>query len=318
MDGLEIVEALDHLKDKDKDTLYLIESITEKTGFFSNEGKLIFIAKDEAGLTAEGIETEYLKLQTHIRIRSVKNFQTFEDGYYNLIIFNAETSNDNIFDFINLCEIYAENEEELNFRDFFYTLISIFQLPSEKKYKNAIGLYGELKFMECCAKEMDLDISPYWHRNGELSKYDFSNGDNFIEIKSTSNGSEIATIKHKQIFEVSDGYLVMVSTIIDDTGETIDELIEHMQAEKNYFNNINFNVNLTKELKRISEIDCQTVRFVVNEIKMFNTKDINPFDNIPVGIKELKYKYDLSECIEIEKEEIIGLLNDFVKRAIDE
>ena len=311
MDGLKIVKALDNIKDKD--TLYLIEPITEKTGFFSQDGKLIFIVKDEAGLRPEGIDTEYLKLQTHIKLSSVKNFQTFEDGYYNLIVFNAETSNENIFDFINLCEIYARNEEELSFRDFFYTLISIFQLPSEKMYLNAIGLYGELKFMEYCAKEMDLDISPYWHRNGELSKYDFSNGDNFIEIKSTSNGSEIATIKHKQIFEVSDGYLVLVSTYTDDTGETIDELIESMHKEEKYFKNINFNATLTKELKRVSEVDCQTMRFVVNEIKMFNTKDIDPFDNIPVGITELNYKYDLSECIEIEKGEKISLLNDFVK-----
>ena len=314
MDGLKIVMVLNNIKDNNNDTLYLIESITEKTGFFCNDGKLIFIVKDEVGLPCEGIETEYLKLQTHIRISSVKNFQTFEDGYYNLIIFNAEVSNDNIFDFVNLCEIYARNEEELSFRDFFYTLISIFQLPSEKQYKNAIGLYGELKFMEYCAKEIDLDISPYWHRNGELSRYDFSNGDNFIEIKSNSNGSDIAIIKHDQIFEVSDGYLVLVSTYIDDTGETINELIESMQEEKKYFNNINFNVNLTKELKRISEFDCQTMRFVVKEIKMFNTKDINPFDNIPVEIKELTYKYDMSECTEIEKREIIGLLNDFVKR----
>ena len=315
MDGLKIVKALDNIKDNDNDTLYLIESITEKTGFFCNDGKLIFIVKDEADLTCEAIETEYLKLQTHIRISSVKNFQTFKDGYYNLIIFNAETSNENIFDFINLCEVYARNEEELSFRDFFYTLISIFQLPSEKKYINAIGLYGELKFMEYCAKKMDLDISQYWHRHGELSQYDFSNGDKFIEIKSNSNGSDIVIIKHDQIFKVSDGYLVLVSTYIDDTGETINELIESMQEEKKYFNNINFNINLTKELKRISEIDCQTVRFVVKEIKMFNTKDINPFDNIPVEIKELNYKYDMSECIEIEKRKIMDLLNDFVKRT---
>ena len=36
MDGLKIVNALDNIKDKD--TLYLIEPITEKTGFFSSEG----------------------------------------------------------------------------------------------------------------------------------------------------------------------------------------------------------------------------------------------------------------------------------------
>lgn len=313
MDGLKIVNALGNINEEDNDTLYLIESITEKTGFFCNDGKLIFIVKDDADLTPEGIDTEYLKLQTHIKISSVKNYQTFKDGYYNLIIFNADPSNDNIFDFVNLCEIYARNEEELSFRDFFYTLISIFQLPSEKKYINAIGLYGELKFMEYCAKEIDLDISQYWHRNGELSQYDFSNGGNFIEIKSNSNGSDSVIIKHNQIFGVSNGYLVLVSTNIEDTGETIDELIESMQEEKNYFNNINFNINLTKELKRISEFDCQTVRFVVKDMKMFNTNEINPFDDIPTEIKELIYKYDMSECIKIEKREIMDLLNDFVK-----
>lgn len=315
MDGLKIVNALGNINEEDKDTLYLIESITKKTGFFCNDGKLIFIVKDEADLTPEGIDTEYLKLQTHIRISSVKNYQTFKDGYYNLIIFNAEPSNDNIFDFVNLCEIYARNEEELSFRDFFYTLISIFQLPSEKKYINAIGLYGELKFMEYCAKEIDLDISQYWHRNGELSQYDFSNGDKFIEIKSNSNSSDIVIIKHNQVFGVSNGYLVLVSTNIDDTGETIYELIDSMQEEKNYFNNFNFNINLTKELKRISEFDCQTVRFVVKDMKMFNTNEINPFEDIPVEIKELNYKYDMSECIEIEKREIMDLLNDFVKSS---
>ena len=315
MDGLKIVNALGNINEEDKDTLYLIESITKKTGFFCNDGKLIFIVKDEADLTPEGIDTEYLKLQTHIRISSVKNYQTFKDGYYNLIIFNAEPSNDNIFDFVNLCEIYARNEEELSFRDFFYTLISIFQLPSEKKYINAIGLYGELKFMEYCAKEIDLDISQYWHMNGELSQYDFSNGDKFIEIKSNSNSSDIVIIKHNQVFGVSNGYLVLVSTNIDDTGETIYELIDSMQEEKNYFNNFNFNINLTKELKKISEFDCQTVRFVVKDMKMFNTNEINPFEDIPVEIKELNYKYDMSECIEIEKREIMDLLNDFVKSS---
>lgn len=72
---------------------------------------------------------------------------------------------------------------------------------------------------------------------------------------------------------------------------------------------------MTKELKMISESDCQTVQFVVKEIKMFDTRILIQFDNVPVEIKELKYKYDMSECIELEKREIMGLLNDFVKRS---
>ena len=309
MDSLKIIKLLETIEDKD--TLYLLEAISTRTGFFCYGGRLIFIVEDSVGIKSEGIETEYLKLQTHVRISSVKNSQTFKDGYYNLITFNAEISNENITDFINLCEIYAKNEEELNFKDFFYTLISIFQLPSEKKYINAIGLYGELKFMKYCAEEFDLDLSHYWHKNGELSQYDFSNGSDFIEIKSNSNGSDVATIKHNQIFEVSDGYLVLVSANINDTGETIEELLDGMLADEKNFNNINFSVNLTKELKRISEVDFKTVRFILKNIKMFVTKNINPFSNVPVGVKELNYKFDLSDCIFMNTDEVSEMLNNF-------
>lgn len=293
---------------EDKQSLLLIKKLSERSGFFCNEDKLIFMDRDITHLQNEIIETEYLKLETHVKIKGVKNFQTFRDDYYNLIIFKAEISNDNIYDFINLCNIYAQNIDELVFKEFFYSLISIFQLPSEKKYINAIGLYGELKLMQYFAKKYKIDLSVFWHRKGPLSLYDFSIKNHYIEVKSNANGTEIATIKHKQIFDVADGFLAFVSANINDVGETIEEVISSMQDDRYFFDNLNFNINITKELKRISNDDYKEKRFKLKRIGMYSTEAINPFLTMPDGVSDLIYKLDLSDYEEIKNEEEVAAL----------
>ena len=124
----------------DTSSIYLLESLTKTAGFFANDGKLLYIAKDIYGYPYEGIETDYLKLQTHVRISSVKNNQTFSDDYYNVIIYKGNLDDSNISSFFQLCTIHANNSDDLNFKEFFYSLIALFQLPAEQAFKNAVGL----------------------------------------------------------------------------------------------------------------------------------------------------------------------------------
>lgn len=140
---------VEHIKSQiksitDTSSIYLLEALTEATGFFANDGRLLYISKDIYGYPYEGIETDYLKLQTHVRISSVKNNQTFSDDYYNVIIYKGNLDDSNISSFIQLCTIHANNSDDLNFKEFFYSLIALFQLPAEQAFKNAVGLYGEL------------------------------------------------------------------------------------------------------------------------------------------------------------------------------
>ena len=205
----------------DLSSIYLIEVLSETAGFFSNDRKILYIAKDIYGYPYEGIETDYLKLQTHIRISSVKNNQTFKDDYYNIIIFKGSVDDDkNLSSFVQICSIHAENSEELNFKEFFYSLITLFQLPVEQAFKNAVGLYGELKFMEYVYQRTKIDISISWHRSGSFSQYDFSNGDRSIEIKTTLSENHEITIKHQQIFGDHSCSLVVIICELYENGQT--------------------------------------------------------------------------------------------------
>lgn len=279
----------------DSSSIYLIEALSETAGFFVNDGRLLYIAKDSYSYPYEGIETDYLKLQTHVRINSVKNNQTFKDDYYNIIIYKGSIDDSNVESFIYLCSIHAGNSTELNFKEFFYSLIELFQLPKEQAFKNVVGLYGELKFMEYAYHQTQTDISNSWHRNGSYSQYDFSNGEHSIEIKTIlSDNSEVA-IKHQQIFDNHPCHLVVIICKQYENGETVEEVISSLYANPSAFKSINFCINLAKELKRVSIQDVKKLRFGINGILFFNTEDINPFPSLPDGVSKLSYRLDISE-----------------------
>ena len=297
----------------DLDGLYLLCPLTTDAGFFSNDGKLLFVARDMDLHPTTGVETDYLQLQTHIRVSAVKNNQTFKDDFYNIILFKGPINDDgNASSFVNLCEIYSKNLGELDFKEFFYSLIDLFQLPSEQSYKNAVGLYGELKLMQHVQAQYSIDMSTVWHKSGSFSRYDFSGTDSCIEVKTTSSEDSCVSIKHKQIFDGKPCYLAVICCDVYDGGETIAELINLMMKKTDSFQNFNFSLNIAKELKKVSPRDIQELKFSTNSIQFYDAREINPFSDLPDNISELKYRLDVSDCTNIKSTELVGVLEKFV------
>ncbi len=306
-----IKEQLSHITDLA--SIFLLVPLSENAGFFANGGNLLYVAKDTFNYPCEGIETDYLKLQTHVRISAVKNNQTFRDDYYNLIVFKGKIDDSNLVSFVKLCEIHSNNSSDLNFKEFFYSLITLFQLPAEQSYLNIVGLYGELKFMEFALQHANVDISNSWHKNGSYSHYDFTNGEQNIEVKTILSGDYDVTIKHQQVFGEPSCTLAVVVCNQTDDGETIKELIASFYNNPSAFNSIGFSINLEKELKRVSANDADNLRFKVDEILFFNANDINPFPVLPSDISNLSYKMDVSDLTPMSDESAISLISQFNK-----
>ena len=289
------------------DKLYLVASISKTSGFFAHEGKLVFLLQNVDELKFESIETEYLSLRTNVHIHSVENCNTYSDDYYNLIIFKGTPKDDNIFSFIKLCLVYSNSIKELTFREFFYSLISLFQLPKEQSFKNALGLYGELKFIQSIWTAFKIDISKYWHKSGSYSKYDFSNTNCNVEIKSVLSEEMIVQIKHSQIFD-EPCYLCVVNCEKNENGESIQDLLEWFYQEDEAFKNVNFAIALQRELKRISTDDIISVRFSLLKLSVYSSLKIRPFDIVPDRLSNLCYDYDLVDIKPINQEELHELL----------
>lgn len=288
-------------------SIYLIDKLSDISGFFMVKGHLLYMVYNSEETSHQNLSTEYLKLNTNIDIVSVKNGQKFKTGKYNLleiIPVANEYPDELLSSFINLCISHTTYMNAKNFVSFFYSLISLFQTPKEQNYKNLVGFIGELFLLKSFAEDYDFDISDYWHTYGSSDNYDIVLPKCNIEIKTTSSEDELITIKHIQIFNTENNYLASIIINEDNSGMSLNELINNMLSNHKCFNSFNFSLNIEKEKMRVSPVDAETKRFILKGISIYRAETINPFKNIPDEISNLSYKMSLMDKPQVNIDEL--------------
>ena len=294
--SLQILKAI---QETPKDgTLYLVETFTSEAGLFIMNGNLLYVVLNTEKCEPLNISTEYLSLNTNVHISAFDpSVASLASGKYNsleLIMKEDQINQNNLDAFVNLCSAHATHMHGQDFVHFFDSLVELFQLPQEQNYKNLVGLYGELAFLSYTYKMYNLDISPYWHTTGITSKYDYVLPKANLEIKTSSNCNLMFDIKHEQLFSHADkNFLVAVSIEEDNSGSTLNELINHLLSSGDYCNGIQFALNIEKEKRRISPIDSQSKRFLLKKVRLYAAQTINPFVNLPDYINNLTYQINL-------------------------
>lgn len=165
--------------------------------------------------------------------------------------------------------------------------------------------------MQYVKERKNIDMSMFWHKSGSYSQYDFSNKKFSIEIKTTMSDNSEVTIKHQQIFGDHPCTLVVINCEQYESGETIEEVITAMCSESDAFNGMNFSINLAKELKRVSVADVKGLRFEVRQIQFFASEDINPFPFLPDTVRNLCYKFDISEFAPLLEADLDAILETY-------
>lgn len=276
--------------------IYLAHKLSDCSGFFISQKHLVYMAYNNEGAAHQNLATEFLRLNTNIEITAIENNQQFESGKYNAIEILPV---DGVYDdasldsFINLCVAHTQFVGASGFVKFFYSLVNLFQFPKEQSFINLVGLFGELSFLKYASQVMDVDFSDCWHRSGSTDKYDIALGSCNLEIKTTTATDELVTIKHSQLFNMDQNFLVTVLVEENNGGITLNQLITEMRTHPNHFKSFDFALNIEKEKKRISPIDAETKRFSFKSVTIYNADAINPFRELPENISGLTYKLDL-------------------------
>lgn len=290
----EIKSALDTVP-KDG-AIYLVKKLSKNTGFFVTNGHLLYLVCNFENIAHKSLLTDYLLLNTDIEIHSFENNQMFASGKYNVLDFlptDKGYDENNLESFVNLCISHTEFMAGKSFVKFFFSLCELFQDPKEQKYKNLIGLYGELSFIKYLCQTTSLDLSDRWHKGGSSDKYEITLESKNIEIKTTATVDEEVTIKHSQLFNTDQNYLVVICIEESSSGKTLNQLITSMQKDPVHYNNYNFALNVEREKKRVSPVDADNKKFSIKSIKIYDANEINPFVEIPDCISNLTYKLDL-------------------------
>ncbi len=283
--------------------LSLVTVIDSISGFFYCDNKVIYMIKNIDNIEAKSLSTTCISLHCNISIQSVCNHPTFESGYYNTIIFNSEVTCEEFHAFVSLCSSYSREYTNIKFDQFFFELSNMFQNKSEKSYKNVLGFFGELYFIKYIKQKYSLDITKFWHKKEVFQKYDFSNTKLFnCEIKTTLKEELTFTIKHNQIFNDDNVYIIAINIEENPVGDSVESLIEEILDENNYAVGINFKVALEAEKKKC-HIDDMKKTFSVKNINCFNNKKMSSLINIPMCISKITYDYNFNfeENIKIEK-----------------
>lgn len=286
------------------DTLYLLEIISEGGGIFALNGNIVYMSSNDEGCNNISIRTEYLHLETNIHISAFStNCPSFKDGNYNTIelyILEGDESVEKLKAFINLCCTYASHLEETDFVSFFDSLVTLFQLPKEQTYKNLVGVYGELSLIDYFYDKYKVDLSKYWHTEGVSSKLDFVANSFNIEVKSTPTEELKFLLKHEQLFgNNKKTYLAAISLCENNSGITFDELANKLLSANSFCSTLEFAINLEAERRRVSPRDASEKRFVLKDIRLYDSEDICPFRDVPENITNLSYNINLikSRCV---------------------
>ena len=288
--------------------IYLVYKLSDVSGFFMSEKHLIYMAYNNESVSHQSLATEFLRLNTNIEITAIENDHQFESGKYNVIeILPVDGSYDdaNLDSFVNLCVAHTKFMGASAFVKFFYSLVNLFQYPKEQTFKNLVGFFGELSFLNYASMVLNVDFSNKWHVSGSMDKYDIALDSCNLEIKTTMSADELIEIKHSQLFNSDKNFLVTVMIEENTGGKTIKSLLAEMQTHAAHFKSYNFALNVEKEKKRISPIDAETKRFILKAVTIYDAGEINPFQNIPDNISKLTYKLDLAGVSTVELDTLI-------------
>ena len=272
--------------------LFMIESITEYSGFLLGDNIIYFINKS-CILESETIVTNQLSLKTKININTVENYPTFSPGYYDILAYNLDNNDTYLESFVDLCKMYVFSSSKVCFRDFFYSLLKLFEPSKEISYTNLLGLFGELSLIKKLKNDYNLILMDNWHNTyGSNDKYDFSLKDFNIEVKTSVKDNMIFRIKHKQIFNEKHNFVVVINVEQDNSGYTLSDLFDFFKETKPFSENIDFAIKLEVEKNKVSPQDFKLKKFSVIKYSVFNNKSLNTIANNPQWISNVEYSYD--------------------------
>ena len=275
----------------------------------SKEGfPLFFIECNDIAHTAD-IALEFISVLFN-RPCNLSENNTQSENTYTIISLKAENSDFQKYFFDVICivlEQLTENPSHKQLKKEIQKLIELFSRFNCPPRKTIQGLWAELFVIEQANNSEYLIQS--WHSTSE-DKFDFNDGQDKIEVKSTANVSRIHRFSLEQLNPNKNSNLLIASVFIIQTGkgknifELIDTICKKVQNIELQFR-LNEIVSQTLGNDLNSAFDtyfdyqqaCDTLAF-------FDFKDIPAIKNdvIPYEISNVYFNCDLSNICVVEDE----------------
>lgn len=292
----EIISSQSFVNDK----LYLLYKPSLEFGFFYQNNVVYFACKSSFLSANDSVETAYLDMNLGVYITSDNENGSFETGTYDMLAFKDKFDGPEFDAFYNICTSYAQGFSDLEFPDFFNSLVELFKKTKDGSQKNLIGLIGELTFIKRLNDDYGINASENWHLSGSNSKFDFSFPAFNVEVKTSTNSNMTFLLKHSQIFNNQKNYICVVTIIETGEGESIETLVNYFSNNEPFKNNVKFQIAIQKELLKVTEKKDRQKKFALDSIDVFDCDSLKTIGQIPGCIRNIQYEYNFSESDSVE------------------
>jgi hypothetical protein len=277
----------------------------------SKEGlPLFFIATEDTNKVSIDIDLKLIQVAFQKNCKLISKEGDKSDGIYTIVSLKTDSEDigkyfvntlHNLVKQLELNPSFVQIKTELN------NLINLFRSLSKPAKKTIQGLWTELLFIN---QSNDVEyVIKSWHK-GKNDRYDFNDGIDKVEIKSTSKNDRIHRFSLSQLKEIKDTVIIIGSTFTVETGKGINandliETISEKVSDPSLILKIYHEVAETMgdEFENIFDIYFD-YNLALNSIQYFDVRDIpNLSDNfISPAITNVKYDCNLSNVNSIATE----------------
>lgn len=288
----------------------------------SLNGQPIFFIKCDENTKAKTLDTnlEFISVQFNRQCQLINKNGKIEEGVYTIILLKSDS--DYLQDyFLKIVFVLVNNlSEKPLLKDLkieIEKLINLFTKFSKPAFKTIQGLWAELLIIEQ-SKNPDYLVQS-WH-NSTSDKYDFNDGNDKIEVKSTSQSRRIHNFSLEQLIPNSKSKLIVSSILTIETGTgtsvfDLVELIESKLKDRNLIYRINEMVAsiLGKDFEKAFDIYFD-YKFSIDSIQHYESFDIPTINisSIPSNVMNVRFDCDLTNVITANRTRIKSKLHNSI------
>lgn len=271
----------------------------------SQNGQPMFFIKCDDNTKAKSLDTnlEFISVLYNRQCQLINKKGKIEEDIYTVISLKSDSDYLQEY-FLKIVFVLIKNiSEKPLLKDLkieIEKLINLFAKFSKPALKTIQGLWAELLIIEQ-SKNPDYLVES-WH-NSTSDKYDFNDGTDKIEVKSTVKNRRVHSFSLEQLTPNLSSKLIIASIFVIETGTgtTIFDLVESIEnkiKDKNLAFRVNEMVAVTlgNDFEESFDIFFD-YQFAVDTIQYYNSFDIPTINrtDIPSNITNIRFDCDLTD-----------------------
>jgi hypothetical protein len=292
-----------------------------KIGVSAEELPMFFIKCEDVNSTKSlDYNLEFIAVQFNRECQLISNGKQSAKGFYTVISLKTDSIDlqeyfldvvflivKNLSPLPTLAELKIEVEKLIN-------LFSQFSKPPQKTIQ---GLWAELLVIEQ-SKNPDYLIKA-WH-NETTDKFDFNDGVDKIEVKSTTKSKRIHSFSIEQLNPNKNSNLIIASVFTTETGTGTSifdllELIGNKLKDKDLFFRLNEITakTLGKDFEKTFDVFFD-YQLAIDSLRFYESELIPKIDiaNVPKQLSNIRFDSDLTEIESLKKLKTNSLLHQSV------